>query len=52
MVEQNRPVAVSMAAGPEAGLAVLEGVAETPALEGYHLVPGGDRGWASSTGSD
>ena len=40
VVELNRAVAVSMAAGPEAGLAVLEGLAETPSLEGYHLLPG------------
>jgi RNA polymerase sigma factor (sigma-70 family) len=40
VVELNRAVAVSMAAGPEAGLAVLEGVAQSPSLEGYHLVPG------------
>jgi RNA polymerase sigma factor (sigma-70 family) len=37
VVELNRAVAVSMAYGPEAGLAVLDAVAEHPALSNYHL---------------
>jgi len=37
VVELNRAVAVSMAYGPEAGLAVLDSVAEHPALSSYHL---------------
>jgi RNA polymerase sigma factor (sigma-70 family) len=40
VVELNRAVAVSMASGPEAGLAVLEGLSSEVSLEGYHLVPG------------
>lgn len=40
VVELNRAVAVSMASGPEAGLAVLEGLSGQGALAGYHLVPG------------
>ncbi len=37
VVELNRAVAVSMAYGPEAGLAVLDTAAEHPALSSYHL---------------
>lgn len=40
VVELNRAVAVSMASGPEAGLAVLEGLSGEASLEGYHLLPG------------
>ncbi|WP_433215516.1 RNA polymerase sigma factor [Dactylosporangium sp. CS-047395] len=39
IVELNRAVAVSMADGPSAGLAVLEPLLEDPALRGYHLLP-------------
>jgi len=39
IVELNRAVAVGMAFGPEVGLALLERVAEDPALRDYHLVP-------------
>ncbi len=39
VVELNRAVAVGMAFGPEAGLALLERVAEDPALRDNHLVP-------------
>jgi predicted RNA polymerase sigma factor len=39
VVELNRAVAVSMADGPSAGLEVLEGVAGSTSLDGYHLVP-------------
>jgi len=38
-VELNRAVAVSMADGPAAGLAVLDGLADVAALSKYHLVP-------------
>jgi len=38
-VELNRGVALSMAAGPAAGLAVVEALAEEPSLQGYHLLP-------------
>ncbi len=37
VVELNRAVAVSMAYGPGAGLAVLDAVAGHPALSSYHL---------------
>jgi RNA polymerase sigma factor (sigma-70 family) len=39
VVELNRAVAVAMAFGPEAGLALLDRVADDPALRGYHLLP-------------
>jgi predicted RNA polymerase sigma factor len=39
IVELNRAVAVSMAHGPAAGLAVLEPLLEDKALRGYHLLP-------------
>ncbi|GAA4263475.1 RNA polymerase sigma factor [Dactylosporangium darangshiense] len=39
IVELNRAVAVSMAEGPGAGLAVLDPLLEEPALRGYHLLP-------------
>ena len=39
IVELNRAVAVSMAAGPAAGLAIVDAIAESPALERYHLLP-------------
>ncbi len=39
VVELNRAVAVSMAEGPEAGLRVLEPLADEPSLRGYHLLP-------------
>ena len=39
VVELNRAVAVSMAAGPAAALAIVEGLAGEPSLKGYHLLP-------------
>ena len=39
VVELNRAVAVGMAQGPEAGLALLDGLAAGGALAGYHLLP-------------
>ncbi|MEV0895252.1 DUF6596 domain-containing protein [Actinoplanes sp. NPDC049802] len=39
VVELNRAVALSMAFGPEAGLALLDQLAAFPALRGYHLLP-------------
>ncbi|GGJ93662.1 RNA polymerase subunit sigma-24 [Streptomyces camponoticapitis] len=39
VVELNRAVAVSMAEGPEAGLALVDALAAVPALKGYHLLP-------------
>jgi RNA polymerase sigma factor (sigma-70 family) len=39
VVELNRAVAVAMADGPQAGLAVVDGLADVPALREYHLLP-------------
>jgi RNA polymerase sigma-70 factor, ECF subfamily len=39
VVELNRAVALSMAVGPEAGLAVVDALLGEPALAGYHLLP-------------
>jgi predicted RNA polymerase sigma factor len=39
VVELNRAVAVSMAAGPAAGLALVDTLATEPALAHYHLLP-------------
>ena len=39
MVDLNRAVALGMAYGPEAGLALVEAIEATGALEGYHLLP-------------
>jgi RNA polymerase sigma factor (sigma-70 family) len=40
VVELNRAVAVGMAFGPAAGLAVVDSLRDEPALAGYHLLPG------------
>jgi RNA polymerase sigma-70 factor, ECF subfamily len=40
VVELNRAVAVSMAFGPAAGLEIVDGLTEEPALKSYHLLPG------------
>jgi RNA polymerase sigma-70 factor (ECF subfamily) len=39
VVELNRAVAVGMAFGPAAGLAIVDELAEGPALNSYHLLP-------------
>lgn len=39
VVELNRAVAHSMAFGPSDGLAILDTIADTPALKSYHLLP-------------
>ena len=39
VVELNRAVAVAMAFGPQAGLAVVDGLRSEPSLVGYHLLP-------------
>jgi RNA polymerase sigma-70 factor (ECF subfamily) len=39
VVELNRAVAVSMAEGPAAGLALVEALAAEPSLASYHLLP-------------
>jgi predicted RNA polymerase sigma factor len=38
IVELNRAVAVGMAEGPAAGLALVDGLAHEPALKNYHLL--------------
>jgi RNA polymerase sigma factor (sigma-70 family) len=40
IVELNRAVAIGMAEGPEAALAIVDRLAREPALKGYHLLPG------------
>ena len=39
VVELNRAVAVAMAFGPAAGLAVVDGLIAEPSLKAYHLLP-------------
>ncbi len=39
VVELNRAVALSMAYGPAAGLAIVDGLTSEPALQNYHLLP-------------
>jgi RNA polymerase sigma factor (sigma-70 family) len=39
IVELNRAVAVGMAAGPQAGLDLLDALASEPSLHEYHLLP-------------
>jgi RNA polymerase sigma factor (sigma-70 family) len=39
VVELNRAVAVSMAAGPAAGLELVDALVAEPALQSYHLLP-------------
>src|SRR5213082_2596574 len=39
VIELNRAVAVGMAFGPAAGLALVDGLVREPALEAYHLLP-------------
>lgn len=39
VVELNRAVAVAMADGPQAGLALVDRLASTGALDGYYLLP-------------
>ncbi|HEY6279274.1 MAG TPA: RNA polymerase sigma factor [Streptosporangiaceae bacterium] len=39
IVELNRAVALSMASGPAAGLALVDRLAAEPALRNYHLLP-------------
>jgi RNA polymerase sigma factor (sigma-70 family) len=40
VVELNRAVAVSMAEGPAAGLAIVDSLMGEPSLQNYHLLPG------------
>jgi RNA polymerase sigma factor (sigma-70 family) len=39
VIELNRAVAVGMAEGPAAGLAIVDGLVDEPALQTYHLLP-------------
>jgi RNA polymerase sigma factor (sigma-70 family) len=39
IIELNRAVAVGMAEGPQAGLAIVDGLMAEPALKRYHLLP-------------
>jgi RNA polymerase sigma factor (sigma-70 family) len=39
VVELNRAIAISMAKGPEAGLALVDDLMNEPTLKGYHLLP-------------
>ena len=39
VVELNRAVAVAMAFGPAAGLALVDALTSEPSLKGYHLLP-------------
>ncbi len=39
IVELNRGVAVAMAEGPAAGLAIVDSLREEPSLKSYHLLP-------------
>ena len=39
VVELNRAVAVAMASGPAAGLAIVDALVASGALDGYHLLP-------------
>ena len=39
IVELNRAVAVAMAFGPQAGLELVDALAEEPSLKAYHLLP-------------
>ncbi|GAA4340049.1 RNA polymerase sigma factor [Variovorax defluvii] len=39
IVELNRAVALSMAIGPAAGLALVDALRDEPQLQGYHLLP-------------
>ncbi len=39
VIELNRAVAVSMADGPAAGLAIVDGLRSEPSLASYHLLP-------------
>jgi RNA polymerase sigma factor (sigma-70 family) len=39
IIELNRAVAVGMAEGPQAALAIVERLAQEPALKAYHLLP-------------
>ncbi|HBY28807.1 MAG TPA: hypothetical protein DEH75_20085 [Bradyrhizobium sp.] len=39
VIALNRAVAIGMAEGPQAALAIVDGLADEPALKSYHLLP-------------
>jgi RNA polymerase sigma-70 factor (ECF subfamily) len=39
IIELNRAVAISMAQGPQAGLDIVDQLANEPTLKNYHLLP-------------
>jgi predicted RNA polymerase sigma factor len=39
VIELNRAIAVGMAEGPQAGLAIVDTLLDEPALKSYHLLP-------------
>src|SRR4029077_3458107 len=39
IIELNRAVAVGMAEGPDAGLAIVDALVQEPSLKSYHLLP-------------
>jgi predicted RNA polymerase sigma factor len=39
VIELNRAVAMSMAFGPETGLAIVDELTDEPSLKNYHLLP-------------
>ncbi len=39
VIELNRAVAIAMAFGPEAGLKIVDELADEPSLKNYHLLP-------------
>jgi RNA polymerase sigma factor (sigma-70 family) len=40
VIELNRAIALGMAEGPAAGLAIIDRLTDEPALKNYHLLPG------------
>src|SRR5688572_13323960 len=50
VVELNRAVAVSMAEGPAAGLAIADALIMDPALQSYHLLPSARADFLSKLG--
>jgi predicted RNA polymerase sigma factor len=39
VVQLNRAVAIAMASGPDAGLAIVDTLADEPTMQDYHLLP-------------
>ena len=51
VVELNRAVAVGMAEGPQAGLAIVDALRDEPSLARYHLLPSVGSSTSASTSS-